>query len=214
MKDAFKIISDGTYMGTQIVDPETGVKLAIPVTEVHISIVPPPRRVKMTGAPLSNVKPPQHMLNGYTATVVLADSMFEGPGYLNERQAADLKAWMDRTKFHVPLSDEIAREDLLIYLAGPMSGIKDKNYPLFNFKADELRELGFMVANPAELKSNKEEPQWIDFMRLTIPQLMSCNAVALLPGWENSRGAVIEKKLADSFGFLVQDVDKWLTTPY
>ena len=41
---------------------------------------------------------------------------------------------------------------LKVYLAGPMAGYKDHNFPAFNAKAAELRALGHEVFNPAEIE--------------------------------------------------------------
>lgn len=84
-----------------------------------------------------------------------------------------------------------------LYLAGPMSGLPDFNYPAFNAEAARLRALGYEVENPAE---NSDPPckTWQGYMRLAIAQLVRCDAVALLPGWAKSKGACIEVKLADS----------------
>lgn len=39
----------------------------------------------------------------------------------------------------------------IIYIAGPISGIKDRNRPLFNMVAAELSDQGHSVLNPATL---------------------------------------------------------------
>jgi sulfur relay (sulfurtransferase) complex TusBCD TusD component (DsrE family) len=90
-----------------------------------------------------------------------------------------------------------------------MTGIPEFNYQAFNKKAAELRALGHHVENPAE----NQEPQcrsWLGYMRMAIVQLVSCDAVVMLRGWENSRGARIEHQLASSLGLeiLYQDGDK------
>jgi hypothetical protein len=36
------------------------------------------------------------------------------------------------------------------YVAGPMTGIKDFNYPAFNAVAEDLRAQGYEVENPAD----------------------------------------------------------------
>ena len=84
-----------------------------------------------------------------------------------------------------------------IYLAGPMSGIADLNYPAFHAETARLRALGHHVENPAE---NPECDTWEGYMRMAIAQLVTCDALALLPGWQNSRGAVIERGLARELG--------------
>lgn len=82
-----------------------------------------------------------------------------------------------------------------IYLSGPCSGLPDHNYPAFNREAMRLRLLGHEVLNPAE---NPVPPcgTWQGYMRMALTQLVQCECIALLPGWANSKGALIERKLA------------------
>jgi hypothetical protein len=84
-----------------------------------------------------------------------------------------------------------------IYIAGKMSGIADFNYPAFHAEAARLRAIGFHVENPAE---NSPQATWQGYMRQALRQMMTCDAVALLPGWERSRGAQIERALAIDLG--------------
>jgi nucleoside 2-deoxyribosyltransferase len=89
-----------------------------------------------------------------------------------------------------------------IYLAGPCTGIAELNFPAFNAEAARLRAIGYEVENPAEINPNGGE--WLHCMRRDIPRLVLCDAVALLPGWENSRGALIENGLAVGLGIPVR----------
>ncbi|WP_074953983.1 DUF4406 domain-containing protein [Alicyclobacillus macrosporangiidus] len=81
-----------------------------------------------------------------------------------------------------------------VYLCGPMSGLPNLNREQFLAAANDLRDLGLDVYNPAEQRA-PEDP-WALYMRQNIRELMSCQAVALLPGWEFSRGARIKTFLA------------------
>ena len=92
--------------------------------------------------------------------------------------------------------------DPMVYLAGPMTGIEDLNFPLFNAEAARLRELGWEVVNPAEVQPD-QSAQWIDCMLADIPALMACDTIALLPGWEASKGARIEHCIALNHGMNV-----------
>lgn len=89
-----------------------------------------------------------------------------------------------------------------IYIAGPMTGLPDFNYPAFHAEAARLRALGWHVENPAE---NVAPPcgSWAGYMRLAIAQLVTCDAICLLPGWSASRGASIEHGLAVHLGLAV-----------
>lgn len=82
-----------------------------------------------------------------------------------------------------------------IYVAGPMTGLPDFNYPAFNAAAAKLRDMGHTVLNPAE----NPVPvcgTWQGYMRMALAQLVQCQCIVLLPGWAESRGALIERKLA------------------
>ena len=89
-----------------------------------------------------------------------------------------------------------------VYIAGPMTGIDQFNYPAFNAAAARLRAMGYHVENPAE---NPAPPcgSWQAYMRMAITQLVKCDTIALLPGWEKSRGAKIEHRLATELGLSV-----------
>lgn len=89
-----------------------------------------------------------------------------------------------------------------IYLAGKMTGMPDSNYPAFNEAARRLREQGHEVLNPAE-NPVPACGTWEGYMRMGLKQLMECEAIALLPGWIDSRGAVIERNLALILGMAV-----------
>jgi hypothetical protein len=86
-----------------------------------------------------------------------------------------------------------------VYLAGPMSGLPDMNYPAFNAEAARLRALGYQVENPAE---NPVQPSWEDYMKQAIAQMLTCDLVALLPNWHESRGAMLEHHIASNLSIL------------
>ncbi|GKS93199.1 DUF4406 domain-containing protein [Acidovorax sp. SUPP2825] len=89
-----------------------------------------------------------------------------------------------------------------IYVAGPMTGYPELNFPAFHAAAAALRAEGHHVENPAEINADPTA-QWLDCMRADIPRLVTCDAVFLLPGWERSRGARIEQALAAGLGLQV-----------
>ena len=51
-----------------------------------------------------------------------------------------------------------------IYVAGPMTGIQDLNFPAFHAQAAQLRADGHQVVNPAELNPDPNA-QWADCMK-------------------------------------------------
>lgn len=86
-----------------------------------------------------------------------------------------------------------------IYVAGPMTGIPDLNFPLFHATAARLRAEGYDVVNPAEINADPSAG-WLTCMRADIRELVTCDAIFLLPGWENSRGASLEAHIARKLG--------------
>ena len=86
-----------------------------------------------------------------------------------------------------------------VYIAGPMTGLPDLNFPAFHAEAGRLRALGYEVANPAEINPDPTAG-WQACMRADIAQLVTCDGVRLLEGWERSRGASLEAHIAHSLG--------------
>ena len=96
------------------------------------------------------------------------------------------------------------------YIAGPMSGLPDHNYPAFAEAARQLRAHGIDAVNPAENGLPAEAP-WHMHMRADIAQLVTCEAIVLLPGWQASRGATLEHQIAKRLGFRIyQTIDALL----
>lgn len=90
-----------------------------------------------------------------------------------------------------------------IYIAGPMSGIHDNNYAAFADAKRQLTEIGYGVVSPTDITVDGLEPtqqptseQYQQLMRKDVRALIECDVIALLPGWENSRGATFERQVA------------------
>lgn len=118
-----------------------------------------------------------------------------------------------------------------IYLAGPMSGIPEFNFPMFHEVAAELREAGHTVFSPAE-RDNEVHGTDISKGNTTgdVVQAMrqhgfsrrralgddlawickEADAVALLPGWSSSKGAKAERAAALALGLVVDDAVNFL----
>jgi len=100
-----------------------------------------------------------------------------------------------------------------IYVAGPMTGRKDLNYPEFFRVAKELRALGHEVINPAENNGAtleealtnvvSYEEDWETYLRKDIKGLVDSDAICMLPDWQTSRGALLEHHIAYSLGIPV-----------
>lgn len=109
-----------------------------------------------------------------------------------------------------------------LYISGPISlgGELDdrsveQNIAAFHDAAKRLRDAGYHVSNPAELCEHLDvnEP-WETFMRVDLAAMLECDAVALLPYWQRSRGARLEQHLALEVGLDVRTVEHWLMDAY
>lgn len=97
-----------------------------------------------------------------------------------------------------------------LYVSGPMTGYPDHNFPAFRTAAQELRNAGFEVLDPSELGVDPEFT-WADYLRRDLALLLECYGVALLPGWEYSRGALLEIHVAQQLEMPIDTVSFWLS---
>ena len=86
-----------------------------------------------------------------------------------------------------------------IYIAGPMTGIAEHNFPAFFAAEAHLLAQGWEVENPAR-HGVVEGAQWEDYLRYDIVRMMRCSTIYLLAGWTRSRGARLEYKIATGLG--------------
>ena len=87
-----------------------------------------------------------------------------------------------------------------IYIAGPMTGMAEHNFPAFHAAAERFRKAGWDVANPAENFRGRTDLPRSAYLRADVALLAQCDAIALLPGWERSAGATLEAVLAAEIG--------------
>ena len=112
-----------------------------------------------------------------------------------------------------------------IYLAGPMSGLPQFNFPAFFAASDQLRAAGFDVVSPAEIDSEEDKgaalkspdgdnrdvvamnhKTWGDFLARDVKLLADTGieGIVFLPNWEKSKGAKLE-----AFVGLLQGLHFW-----
>jgi hypothetical protein len=92
-----------------------------------------------------------------------------------------------------------------IYIAGPMTGYREHNFPAFHEAAARFRGAGWVVANPAENFGGRTDLPRESYLRADVILLAQCDSIAVLPGWEASRGAKLEYLLAHELGLEVID---------
>jgi len=92
-----------------------------------------------------------------------------------------------------------------IYLSGPITGRSVDEYRT-HFASVEasirahavVARTEFAMFNPTSLKiDGVDDPEWHDYMRACVRELLTCDGIAVLSGWEKSRGARFEIHMAD-----------------
>lgn len=92
--------------------------------------------------------------------------------------------------------------DRVVYVAGPMTGLPEYNYPAFFAAAELLTARGYTVVNPAEC-GVRDGWSHGDYLRYGLTRLLTCDQVAMLPGWAGSTGARLEWDVAHALGMQV-----------
>jgi hypothetical protein len=105
---------------------------------------------------------------------------------------------------------------LKVYIAGPMRGYPQFNFPAFDAAATMLRAAGFVVVSPADI----DRAHGFDgtgsipdgafpvmaracILRDAAAICDGCTHLYVLPGWEHSRGTRVELALAEFLGLEV-----------
>lgn len=110
-----------------------------------------------------------------------------------------------------------------LYISGPVTGIEDNNREAFKEARRKLwyEYKGYIVDIPhdfVEEGTPHDEAMAVLLNRLTDrtysyqkgKRANLYDGVALLPGWEQSEGARLEKAVAEACGIEVKTVDEWL----
>ena len=101
-----------------------------------------------------------------------------------------------------------------IYIAGPMTGIKDYNYPAFDDAERSLMANGHEVLNPAsndeQFNPYGKEMPWDWYLRHAIRMLTKASSMAMLPGWEMSKGAMLEHNIGSALSLDIRELAGWL----
>lgn len=94
-----------------------------------------------------------------------------------------------------------------VYISGPITGIAFGNRFAFMCARYALELCGYEVVDPSEVQLD-DEASWADYMRADLKLLLDCDFILMLDGWEDSKGARIERELAENLGIEEIDVDQ------
>ncbi len=99
-----------------------------------------------------------------------------------------------------------------IYLAGPMTGYQQYNFHAFITAEEVIKALGWQVISPARMDIERgfnpiENPNAVftddmltEAIRRNVDAILECQAIAMMDGWANSKGATAEFHIAQWAG--------------
>lgn len=110
-----------------------------------------------------------------------------------------------------------------VYIAGPMRGLPEWNFPAFDRAQERWQKAGWHVMSPAAMAramnygpdcgyiaepSDKEGLEHLKHVMLSdIAAIYACDALAILPGWENSVGTTVELAIAQYLGLPIYNAE-------
>lgn len=102
-----------------------------------------------------------------------------------------------------------------LYISGPVTGIENDNFAAFIDAQERLEAAGYIAKTPHA--SVPCDATWNLAMCVCINRLTThygsrafFDGVALLPGWEQSEGAKLEKAVAEACGIECRPLEGWL----
>lgn len=108
-----------------------------------------------------------------------------------------------------------------VYLSGQITNLPpDKYHENFEKAGEWMVMCDYEVVNPLHVVACEAEDcnedarkpdgsylhHWSCYMRYDIIQMLQCDAIAMLPNWENSKGAHLEKLIAIECGLEVMHI--------
>jgi hypothetical protein len=127
-------------------------------------------------------------------------------------------------RYAAPYQSRTRKEDApYVYIAGPMRGKSNLNFPQFDAARDSFRAWGYNVISPADIDRAAGDSDGISVKQATAQAkdylyrdfyaiylmmhvgVKGKNAVAFLPGWEESTGALAEFAIARWLGLRILD---------
>lgn len=95
----------------------------------------------------------------------------------------------------------------MIYISGRITGNKNWKKEFNQAEKYLSARYSYKVVNPVGIAKFVEHlysyPSYNDYMRNDIQHLMLCDKIYMLRGWQKSKGARLERKIAKAFGMKI-----------
>ena len=92
------------------------------------------------------------------------------------------------------------KKRLRVYICGPITGIPGGNFTTFEDAEYMLHSLGYNTVNPHDICAHLDQSSsHKEFMAVCLPELLRCDIVATLPGFEDSKGCKMEVDIARQY---------------
>lgn len=105
----------------------------------------------------------------------------------------DLKEEIRRLKSQLEQQQAFQKR---VYISGPITGVIEAE-EYFREAEQKIEAAGFIAINPCTLINGGGKLTWEDYIDMDLAILKKCNCIYMLNGWQNSRGATIEKEFAE-----------------
>ena len=96
-----------------------------------------------------------------------------------------------------------------LYIAGPMTGVPEYNYPAFERAKIQLHKRGYEVLCPTAIAADRTH-SWSWRMRQSLAQVLQADAIAVLPNAACSKGALLELTVARALEMRVLPIAQWI----
>lgn len=95
-----------------------------------------------------------------------------------------------------------------LYLSGPMTGLPEHNFKAFQEYATKLRTEGHTVIDPSENDAGHVRQDRKYYLKTDILHLLTSDldAVCVMPGWKDSKGATLEVMIAKEMEIPILDI--------
>ena len=91
-----------------------------------------------------------------------------------------------------------------VYISGQITGLPiDEAFQNFKDCDQAMQDAGHETVNPFNVLPFDKSFTWKDYMKADIKALVDCDAIIMIKGWPNSKGALLELNIAVHLGLKI-----------